>query len=238
MKKKNILKKSGKNIKALFDKIAFSYDLQNSVLSMGRDIAWRKKLGNLLDTSTDGLILDAATGTAEVALEINRKHPGTKIVGLDFSPSMLGIGIKKIRSAGRMESIMLSAGDVCRLPFKDNMFDAVTISFGIRNVDNRNRGIMEFHRVLKPGGHLLIMEFSYPDNRYLKPLYSFYFRYIMPPLGNIISMTPGAYNYLVASVDDFPSPEGLIGELTSSGFNKPEIYDLTFGIARIYKAIK
>lgn len=238
MKKENTLNKKSKNIKSLFNKVAFSYDLQNSVLSAGRDIAWRKKLAAILDIPSDGLILDAATGTAEIALEISRRYPESIVVGLDFSISMLEKGIKKAHTAQGKERLILSAGDIHHLPFKDDLFDAVTISFGIRNVENRNKGIREFHRVLKPGGQLLIMEFAYPDNRFLKLLYSFYFRYIMPPLGNIISMTPGAYNYLVDSVDDFPSPDGFIRELTSSGFNKLGIYDLTFGIARIYKGIK
>lgn len=238
MKKESRFNKNSVSVKKLFKKVAFSYDLQNSILSMRMDIAWRKRLATILKIPADGLVLDAATGTAEVALEIKKQHPGSKVVGLDFTPSMLEIGIKKLRGGGGKESIIFSAGDVCYLPFKDNLFDAVTISFGIRNIENRKRGIMEFGRVLKPGGQLLIMEFGYPDNILLKLLYSFYFRYIMPPLGNIISMTPGAYNYLVESVDDFPPPEDFLGELASAGFNKLEINYLTFGIARIYKGIK
>lgn len=238
MKKENRFRKSSPSVKRLFEKVAFSYDLQNSVLSMRRDIAWRKRLATMLDIPPDGIVLDAATGTAEVALDILRQHPKSRVVGLDFSPSMLEIGIKKIRTMGDNGNIVLSAGDICDMPFKDNFFDAATISFGIRNVDNRKRGIMEFYRVLKPGGQLVIMEFAYPDNRFMRLFYSFYFRYIMPPLGNIISMTPGAYNYLVESVDGFPSPEDFLGELASAGFRKLELYDLTFGIARIYKGIK
>ena len=238
MKKGNRFEKSSRSVRKLFDKVAFSYDLQNSVLSMGRDIAWRKRLAGILDIPSGGIILDAATGTAEVALEISKQHPGCKIVGLDFSPSMLELGINKIRSARGKERVILSAGDICHLPFMDDMFDAVTISFGIRNVADRKKGIMEFNRVLKPGGHLFIMEFAYPDSRALKPLYSFYFRYIMPPLGNLIAMTPGAYNYLVETVDGFPSPDDFIRELASLGFKQLEIFDLTFGIARIYKGIK
>ncbi|MFC1838565.1 ubiquinone/menaquinone biosynthesis methyltransferase [Thermodesulfobacteriota bacterium] len=238
MKKGNRFKKSSKSVKKLFEKVAFSYDLQNSVLSMGRDVAWRKKLAAELEIPIDGLILDAATGTAEVALEISTQRPGCKIIGLDFSFSMLELGIKKIRSAAGKKRVALSAGDICHLPFKDNLFDAVTISFGIRNVDDRKKGILEFNRVLKPGGLLFIMEFAYPDNRFLKPFYSFYFRYIMPPLGNIISLTPGAYNYLVESVDSFPSPEDFVRELGSLGFKQLETFDLTFGIARIYRGLK
>lgn len=238
MTKENRFKKSSASVKKLFEKVAFSYDLQNSVLSMGRDIAWRKRLAAGLEIPPGGLILDAATGTAEVALEISRRHPGCKIIGLDFSPSMLELGIKKIRSSGSRKKVFLSAGDICRLPYNDNMFDAVTISFGIRNVDDRQKGILEFYRVLKPGGRLVIMEFAYPDSRILKPLYSFYFRYIMPPLGNLIALTPGAYNYLVESVDGFPSPGDFNRELSSLGFKQLEISSLTFGIARIYKGIK
>lgn len=235
---KKPFKKNSANIKTLFDKVAFSYDLQNSILSMGRDIAWRKKLATAIDIPSNGLILDAATGTAEVALEIGKKHPGSTVAGLDFSLSMLERGNKKTRDVHGKGRIILSAGDICHLPFKDSLFDAVTISFGIRNVENRKKGIMEFHRVLKSGGQLLIMEFAYPENRFLKLLYTVYFRYIMPPLGNIISMTPGAYNYLVDSVEGFPSPEGFKNELASYGFFNLSIYDLTFGIARLYKGTK
>lgn len=238
MKTEKYFEKNTYSVKKLFEKVAFSYDLQNSVLSMGRDIAWRKKLSAILDIPPEGLILDAATGTAEVAMEIKRQHPESKIIGVDFSPSMLKIGLNKLKTTSIKDSMLLSAGDICNLPFGDSLFDAVTISFGIRNVDNRPKGIMEFYRVLKPGGKLYIMEFAYPDNRFIKTFYSFYFRYILPPVGNFIARTPGAYDYLVESVDGFPSPEIFSEELASAGFGNLEIYDLTFGISRIYRGIK
>jgi len=238
MKRKNRFEKNNPSVKKLFKKVAFSYDLQNSVLSLGMDIIWRKKLAAMLEIPSSGLILDAATGTAEVALEIYRKHPQSRIIGLDFSPSMLEIGVSKLRPADKKNRIILSAGDICSLPFKSSLFDAITISFGIRNVDNRAKGLTEFHRVLKPGGKLNVMEFAYPDNRFMKSLYSFYFRYIMPPVGNFIARTPGAYDYLVDSVDGFPLPEAFISELSSAGFRDLEIRDLTFGIARIYRGAK
>ncbi len=237
MKKKKQFEKSTYSVKKLFEKVAFSYDLQNSVLSMGMDIAWRKKLAAILDVPSDGLVLDAATGTAEVALEIKKQHPGNRIIGIDFSPSMLEIGVKKIRAAGT-EGMLLSAADICNLPFEDNRFHAITISFGIRNVENRPKGIMEFYRVLRPGGLLYVMEFAYPDNRFIKSLYSFYFRNILPPVGNFIARTPGSYDYLVESVDGFPSPENFMGELSLAGFKKIEVFNLTFGIARIYRGVR
>jgi len=230
--------KTNPSVKKLFEKVAFSYDTQNSVLSMGMDILWRKKLAAILEIPPAGLVLDAATGTAEVALEINRQHPESRIIGIDFSPSMLEEGINKLRYARRSNSIFLSAGDICNLPFKDNLFDAITISFGIRNVDDRPKGIMEFSRVLKSGGKLNIMEFAYPENRFMKSLYSFYFRYIMPPVGNFIAKTPGAYDYLVESVDGFPEPGKFMEELSFAGFKDLKIHDLTFGIARIYRGTK
>jgi demethylmenaquinone methyltransferase / 2-methoxy-6-polyprenyl-1,4-benzoquinol methylase len=238
MKTEKQFEKSTYSVKKLFEKVAFSYDLQNSVLSMGRDIAWRKMLAAILDIPSDGLILDAATGTAEVTIEINRQHPETRILGVDFSPSMLEVGIKKIRATNRMNSMLLTAGDICNLPFDNNLFDAITIAFGIRNVEDRPKGIMEFYRVLKSGGKLYIMEFAYPDNRFMKFLYSFYFRYILPPVGNFIAKTPGSYDYLVESVDGFPSPEKFTMELSLAGFKDVEIFNLTFGIARIYRGIK
>jgi demethylmenaquinone methyltransferase / 2-methoxy-6-polyprenyl-1,4-benzoquinol methylase len=238
MKTEKRFEKSTSSVKKLFKKVAFSYDLQNSVLSMGMDIAWRKKLASVINIPPGGLVLDAATGTAEVALEIYRKHPGSRVIGLDFSPYMLDIGMQKTKRANTWNNILLSAGDICNLPFEANIFDAITISFGIRNVENRQKGVSEFYRVLKPGGQLLIMEFAYPDNRLMKSLYSFYFRYIMPPVGNFIARTPGAYDYLVESVDGFPMPENFVRELASAGFRDFKIHDLTFGIARIYRGGK
>lgn len=238
MKREKRFEKSSPSVKTLFEKVAFSYDLQNSILSMGRDIAWRKRLAAILDIPSDGLVLDAATGTAEVALEIKKQHPESRIIGIDFSPSMLEIGVKKIGSSGRINSMLLAAADICTLPFEDNRFDAITISFGIRNVENRPKGIDEFYRVLKPGGKLYVMEFAYPDSRFMRHMYSFYFRYILPPVGNFIARTPGAYDYLVESVDGFPSPEDFTAELAGAGFERTKIHDLTFGIARIYRGIK
>ena len=236
MKAEKHFEKSTWSVKKLFEKVAFSYDLQNSVLSMGMDISWRKKLATIIDVPPGGLILDAATGTAEVAIEIYRQHPESRIIGIDFSPYMLSIGLKKTEAANMWKNIILSVGDICSLPLNDNIFDAITISFGIRNVENRKKGIMEFHRVLKPEGKLYIMEFAYPDNRLMKYLYSFYFRNIMPPIGNFIAKTPGAY--LVESVDGFPAPERFMDELSAAGFKKLSMQNLTFGISRIYRGIK
>ena len=237
MKKEKQFEKNSPSVKKLFEKVAFSYDLQNSVLSMGMDIVWRKRLSAILDIPSDGLVLDAATGTGEVAIEIKKQHPESRIIGIDFAPSMLEIGVKKIRAAGT-GSMLLAAGDICNLPFEDNRFHAITISFGIRNVENRPKGIMEFYRVLRPGGLLYVMEFAYPENRFIKYLYSFYFRHILPPVGNFIAKTPGSYDYLVESVDGFPSPENFTGELSLTGFREIEIFNLTFGIARIYRGVK
>lgn len=226
------------NIKKLFERIAFSYDMQNSILSMRRDISWRKKLANALQTQGDALILDAATGTAEVAIEICRRRPRARVVGLDFSPQMLKIGLKKTRSRNLAGRIRLSLGDCRHLPLKNDSFDAVTIAFGIRNIADRHLVLTEFRRVLKPGGQLFVMEFDYPDDPLLNIFYRFYFDHILPPLGNWLSGTPHAYTYLVESVKAFPDAKAFLGELASAGFDRLKTWKLTYGITKIYNGTK
>jgi len=225
-------------VRAMFDTIASSYDFQNSFLSLRRDSHWRKVLARTIRVGQGGIVLDVAVGTGEVALEICRRHPGARVVGVDFSSAMLGVARQKIaarRSAGR---IALAAGDGRRLPVADNRVEAVTISFGIRNIEERHLALAEFYRVLKPGGQLLIMEFSYPDTPLLGSLYRFYFDHILPPLGNLLSRTDYAYSYLAESVEGFPRDDEFLKEIGAAGFHDLKIKKLTFGIAKIYQGVK
>jgi demethylmenaquinone methyltransferase/2-methoxy-6-polyprenyl-1,4-benzoquinol methylase len=226
------------SVKKMFEDIAFTYDFQNSFLSLGQDILWRRVLAGCLQNRDEGLILDAATGTAEVAIEICKQNPSTRVVGVDFSPSMLSIGHKKIGAKRMADRIRLVIGDGRRLPFQNRIFDALTIAFGLRNIERRGDALSEFRRVLKEGGELLVMEFDFPRDPVMGRLYGLYFDYFLGPLGNWISRTPNAYTYLVESVRAFPRQEAFLEELRAAGFCCLGVTDLTYGIAKIYRGIK
>lgn len=225
-------------VKAMFETIAPSYDFQNSFLSLRRDIYWRQVLADSLLLDAGGLVLDVAVGTAEVALAISDRYPLVSVVGVDFSPGMLAVGRKKIADRGAAAKVSLAAGDGRQLPIRSASVDVLTISFGLRNVEERGMALNEFYRVLKPGGRLFIMEFSYPDQPLLYRLYRFYFDYILPPVGNLISRTNYAYSYLAESVDSFPDDPRFIAEITAAGFTDTKIKKLTFGIAKIFQGRK
>jgi demethylmenaquinone methyltransferase/2-methoxy-6-polyprenyl-1,4-benzoquinol methylase len=225
-------------VKRMFDKIAFSYDFQNSFLSLRRDVYWRRVMAQSLRLPEKSCVLDMATGTAEVAIEICRHHPKTRVVGLDFSAKMLAVGRKKVAARNMNNRIDLGLGDGRRLPVKSDYFDAATIAFGIRNIQERDQALAEFHRVLKVGGQLLIMEFDIPDDAVLGTFYRLYFDYIMPPLGNLLSRTNYAYSYLSSSVHDFPTEKGFLEEIGRAGFNSVGVKKLTYGIAKIFRGVK
>lgn len=225
-------------VKAMFETIAGTYDFQNSFLSLRRDIYWRKALAGAIRLNGPSVVLDVAVGTAEVALEICRQHPRSLVVGIDFSPAMLTVGKRKILVRGAADHIKIAAGDGRWLPVRSTSVDAVTISFGIRNIEERHLALNEFHRVLKPGGQLFIMEFSYPDSLLLGKLYRFYFDHILPPVGNWLSRTDYAYSYLSDSVDTFPDDAEFLEEIGRAGFTRLGVKPLTFGIAKIYYGIK
>ena len=225
-------------VKRMFETIAFSYDFQNSFLSLRRDVYWRRALAQCISVRDQSLILDMATGTAEVAIEICKHHPGAKVVGIDFSPKMLTIGQKKVTSRNLASRIHLSLGDGRGLPVLSGCFDAATIAFGIRNIQERDQALAEFYRILKPGGQLLIMEFDLPDDIILGTVYRLYFDYIMPPLGNLLSRTNYAYSYLADSVHGFPGEREFLQELGEAGFTSLGVKKLTYGAAKIFKGVK
>lgn len=225
-------------VKAMFETIAPSYDFQNSFLSLRRDIYWRRALAEALQPEAGSVVLDVAVGTAETALAISRRHPRVTIVGVDFSPAMLAVGKRKIMSRYPEAPVRLAAGDGRQLPIRSGSMDAITISFGIRNMEERQMVLAEFNRVLRPGGDLFIMEFSYPDNLLLNRLYRFYFDHILPPLGNWLSRTDYAYSYLADSVNGFPDDAGFLAEIGRAGFIDRKVRKLTFGIAKIFQGRK
>jgi demethylmenaquinone methyltransferase/2-methoxy-6-polyprenyl-1,4-benzoquinol methylase len=228
----------GEHIRDMFNSIAPRYDFLNRLLSLGIDRRWRKFAVRKILFSENGVILDVATGTADVAIEIATATPQTvKITGVDFSEQMIELGIEKVKKAGLTERIALKVAPCEAIPFEDGTFDSATIAFGIRNVVDRLVGLKEILRVLKPGGRLVILEFSNPRSKTFKALYNFYFLKVLPVIGGLFSSF-SAYKYLPDSVLEFPSQEDFKGIMISAGFKSVSSYDLTFGIATVYTGDK
>ena len=223
----------------MFNSIAGKYDFLNHFLSAGTDIYWRRKAVNELKELRPARILDIATGTADFAIESLRvAAPTGTITGIDISEGMLDVGRRKLAAKGLSHRIGLELGDSEDLPFADNEFDAVTASFGVRNFAHLEKGLAEMRRVLRPGGKLVVLEFSKPTAFPLKQAYNFYFRRVLPGLGKLISKDPAAYSYLPESVQAFPDGADFLAILARVGFTDPAWQPLTFGISSIYTARK
>ena len=224
-------------VRTMFNDIAHRYDFLNHFLSAGIDIQWRKKVKRLLVDKKHDNILDVATGTADLAIELSKLNP-KHIHGVDIAVDMLDIGKLKIRKKGLGNLITLQEGDAENLNFDDGSFDAATVAFGVRNFETLQKGLMEIHRVLNIGGIIIVLEFSKPKSFPFKQLYSFYFRFILPFLGQFVSKSNSAYTYLPNSVQGFAEDEVFMNELKKAGFKRPKQQRLTMGIATIYYAHK
>lgn len=221
----------------MFDNISPRYDFLNHLLSLGIDKAWRRKAIRLLAPLRPALMLDVATGTGDFALQALSLNP-VKIIGVDISEGMLEMGRRKISRLGKSGLIELKSGDSENLHFEDNKFDAVTVAFGVRNFENLEKGLREIFRVLRPGGMLVVLEFSRPRKFPFRQIYNFYFRLILPKIGQLISKDKSAYTYLPESVEAFPDGEAFEAILKKVGFNDTACRPLTFGISSIYSARK
>ncbi|MCF6359870.1 MAG: bifunctional demethylmenaquinone methyltransferase/2-methoxy-6-polyprenyl-1,4-benzoquinol methylase UbiE [Cyclobacteriaceae bacterium] len=217
----------------MFNNISKRYDLLNHVLSMGIDILWRKKAVRMLKPFAPKIILDIATGTGDFAIESVRLKP-IKIYGVDISEGMLEVGRKKIEAKKLDNLIKMQLGDSENLAFEDNFFDAVTVAFGVRNYENLKLGLSEMFRVMKPGGHVVIIEFSKPSGFPIKQLYNFYFKAILPTIGKLISKDQSAYTYLPESVSAFPYGDKFLDIMNEVGFTETKAIPLTLGISSIY----
>lgn len=232
------LTEKGERIREMFSDIAPRYDFLNRLLSFGIDRRWRRVAVKLASWTEGGRILDVATGTGDVALEIARQTPASvSIVGIDFSEGMVALGREKVASSPYAGRITMDIAPCEAIPFPDRTFDSVTIAFGIRNVVDRKQGLAEMHRVLKPGGRAVILEFSTPRSLLFKKLYYFYFLRVLPVIGGLFSRF-SAYKYLPDSVLEFPSQEDFKALMTSVGFRNTTHRDLTFGIATVYTGEK
>jgi len=224
-------------VKKMFDAIASNYDFLNHFLSMGIDKYWRNKLVKRLKGANPQAILDVAAGTGDLTLALARLKPQT-LVGADLSSEMLRVGQQKIDRKGLTDKIILQQADAEALPFADNSFDAVTAAFGVRNFENLLAGLREMNRVLRPGATLLILEFSTPKKSWFSWVFTFYFKYILPFIGRIVSRDASAYTYLPVSVSEFPDRERFTAILHEAGFISTRFTELTFGVACLYQANK
>jgi demethylmenaquinone methyltransferase/2-methoxy-6-polyprenyl-1,4-benzoquinol methylase len=225
-------------VREMFDSISHRYDFLDHVLSFGMDKAWRKKAIELLKESDPRMILDIATGTADLAIEQAKSLNAEKIIGIDISENMLNRGKVKARKQKLDNLIELCVGDSENLTFESNIFDAVSVSFGVRNFENLEKGLREMHRVLKHNGQLLIMEFSIPSKKWVKNLYSWYFNKLVPSIGGRLTGNAYAYHYLPDSVEQFPYGEDFLKILSEVGYRDLKIITLSSGICSIYTGIK
>ncbi len=229
-------KEKKKYVQGMFEEVSHRYDLLNHLLSFGLDYYWRKKLVQYAEISNNQHILDVATGTGDVIFEILKKH-NVNTIGLDYAYNMVKIANEKSLKFGYSEKSTFLQGDGEHLPFKDESFDRLTISFGFRNIGHYDRALSEFNRVLKKDGQLLILEFSEPKSKIFNSLYQFYFKHVLPRLGALISRAD-AYRYLPESVEHFPPRQEICHLMIDSGFQKAEVYDLTFGVCSIFVGYK
>jgi demethylmenaquinone methyltransferase/2-methoxy-6-polyprenyl-1,4-benzoquinol methylase len=218
----------------MFDKIAGRYDFLNRFLSAGIDVSWRKKAINELKPINPENVLDVATGTGDVAILTYKMLKPSKIVGIDISEGMLELGRQKIDKQNLKNYIELKAGDSENIKFDDNSFDAVTVAFGVRNFENLEQGLKEILRVLKPGGKLVVLEFSKPKQKLFKGLYNLYMQKIAPGVVSLFSRNKKAYKYLNDSVQKFPEGQNFINILSTVGFKSIYSKALTLGICSIY----
>ncbi|QXP73501.1 bifunctional demethylmenaquinone methyltransferase/2-methoxy-6-polyprenyl-1,4-benzoquinol methylase UbiE [Tenacibaculum sp. HL-MS23] len=221
----------------MFDNISEDYDGLNRVISLGIDVSWRKKVVKLVGENNPQQILDIATGTGDLALMMAKLNP-QRIVGLDISAGMLEVGKQKIAKADLSDKIEMIVGDSEDMPFDDNTFDAITVSFGVRNFENLDKGLTEIYRILKPGGKFVVLETSNPTKFPFKQGYKFYTNFILPIIGKIFSKDKVAYSYLSESANSFPFGEAFNNILQKNGFNNAKNLPVTFGVASIYTALK
>lgn len=226
-----------KQVEKMFDTISTNYDGLNRVISFGIDVKWRKKVVNLVGNTNPDAVLDIATGTGDLAINLT-KTGAKKIVGLDLSEGMLAVGRKKISEKKLSKQIQMVQGDSEALPFEDSSFDAITVAFGVRNFEDLEKGLSEIYRVLKPGGIFVVLETSVPTKFPFKQGYHFYTRNLLPVIGKLFSKDKVAYSYLSESAAAFPYGENFNNILRKIGFTNIEDKPQTMGVATIYTAAK
>lgn len=230
-------KSKKEEVAEMFDNISGSYDFLNRSLSMGVDISWRKKTVKQVKATGANHVLDIATGTGDLAIMMVKRGIGA-VTGADLSAGMLKVGEKKVKEQGLESQIKLIQADSEQLPFADETFDAATIAFGIRNFENPVKGMTEIRRTLKPGSTLFILEFSKPTRFPFKQFFGFYFRFVLPVWGKMISKDSSAYSYLPESINAFPHGRAFLDLMEQAGFKNAKQQKLAFGVASLYSATK
>lgn len=221
-------------VKRIFSSITPTYDFLNHLLSLRRDVAWRSKtVGRMLFFNTNRF-LDVATGTADLAIEAAKKHPGIHVTGLDFVPEMIRLGEKKVAAIGLGERIELLEGDALSLPFDDDRFDVSAIAFGIRNIPDKTHALNEMARVVVSGGQVMVLELTTPRSGPVRFLYQIYLNILLPLIGRVFSGDYEAYRYLASSIMDFPPPGEFMKIMQNSGLVNVRGISLTFGAAHLY----
>lgn len=238
MKPYDAIRDKKSQIRTMFDNIAPTYDRLNHMLSLNIDRLWRRRAVRAAAAAAPACVLDIATGTGDMALALARHLRTVRVVGVDLSQGMLSAARDKAARAGMSDRITLVEGDAEHLPFGDGSFDAVMSAFGVRNFGDLSAGLSEMHRVLKSGGRATILELSNPRKGLLRSLYDIYSHRVLPRIGGAVSRDMKAYEYLPASVDEFPSPETFAEMLRAAGFARVEVQRQTFGTANIYIAEK
>lgn len=228
----------GTQVRRMFDSIAETYDQLNHTLSFGFDKGWRRKGIAFLHPFSPQSILDIATGTGDLAISMRRTLKADRIIGADISEGMMEVGRRKVVAAGYSEHISFEQQDCTALTYRDNTFDAVTAAFGVRNFEDIEQGLAEMYRVLKPGGHLMILELSSPEHFPMKQLYQIYSKTVIPYIGRFFSREKAAYSYLPASIKVVPQGKVMTAMLTRQGFTDAQVRTFTFGICSLYTGSK
>ncbi len=218
----------------IFDKIAGTYDLLNHILSFGIDIYWRNVVIKNLPNKDQLHCLDLACGTGDLTITLAKAKNVKKVTGMDLSKGMISFGLKKLENKNLSHLATMEVGDGVSIPKEDNSFDVTTVSFGIRNFPDPQLSLINMNRVLKEGGRSMVLEFSIPKNFIFRNIYFFYFRYLLPFVGNLISRHKDAYSYLNETVEDFPYGEDFAELMRKAGFKNVHYKELTFGIATLY----
>ncbi len=231
-------KSKKEQVEAMFDDIAGRYDFMNRFLSAGTDVGWRKKAIRMFPKNQEAVLLDVATGTADMAIMTCKLRAPKRVVGIDLSAQMLEIGRKKVEKEGLVEKIELSQGDSETINFAENTFDGVMAAFGVRNFENLEKGLSEMYRVLKPGGQLVILEFSKPKQRAIRSLYNVYMGIVAPTVAKWFRQNKDAYDYLCASSNAFPERDRFVAILNKIGYSDTRFKSLSLGICCIYSGRK
>lgn len=222
----------------MFNNISENYDGLNRMISFGTDVKWRKRVVKIIGDSSPEKVLDIATGTGDLAINIAKNTSAKNIIGLDISEGMLSVGKQKIAKQTLDDKIEMVLGDSESIPYESNSFDAITVAFGIRNFEHLDKGLTEILRVLKPNGTFVILETSVPTKWLYRQFYKFHGKYVLPFLGKLFSKEQSAYAYLSESASKFPHGEKLNNILQKNGFKDVENKPQTFGVATIYTATK